>query len=50
MEVATLPTVPSTEAFCFLSRIDDKKHYLQKHVIFKKGLRGPTNGARPLVL
>ena len=26
------------------------KHYLQKHVIFKKGLRGPTNGARPLVL
>jgi hypothetical protein len=33
--VATLPTVPSTAAFCFLSSIRDKKHYPQNHVILK---------------
>jgi len=33
MAVAILPTVPSTEGFCFLSEISDKKHYRRKIVI-----------------
>jgi len=35
MAVAILPTVPSTDGFCLLSLIDDKKDYLQNRIIFK---------------
>jgi len=35
--VAILPIVPSTEGFCFLSLIEDKKDYLQNQIIFNLG-------------